>query len=82
VRVQGRQPPHARRDCPPDPTFERGVHGHGDVDSRLGQGLRIKEIPVRWRDERKSKFNVCLVAARFIANMLRVKLDLLRGRYD
>ena len=46
------------------------------------KGCRIKEIPVRWHDERKSKFNVCLVALRFIANMLRVKLDLLRGRYD
>lgn len=42
------------------------------------RGYRIKEIPVRWRDERKSKFNIWLVAVRFIANLLRVKWDLLR----
>lgn len=46
------------------------------------RGFRIKEIPVHWCDQRKSKFNAKLVAARFLKNMFLVKLDLLRGRYD
>ncbi len=46
------------------------------------KGLRIKEVPVCWRDERKTRFNFWTVVSQFILNMLRVKFDLLRGRYE
>lgn len=45
------------------------------------KGYAIKEIPVVWKDDRKSKFNFFMVAVRFIANLLRVKRDLALGRY-
>lgn len=45
------------------------------------KGLKIKEIPVRWVDDRKSKFNFFLVAVRFIGNLLKVKRDIILKRY-
>jgi glycosyltransferase involved in cell wall biosynthesis len=43
--------------------------------------FKIKEIPVLWEDYRKSKFNFFLVAIKFIGNMLKVKKDLILGKY-
>lgn len=42
---------------------------------------KIKEIPVRWKDDRKSKFNFFVVALKFIASLLKVKKDLILRRY-
>ncbi len=42
------------------------------------KGCRIKEIPVRWRDDRKSQFNLWRVTWRFLLNLMRVKWDLWR----
>jgi len=45
------------------------------------KGFKIKEIPVKWKDDRESKFNLYKVAVGFIKNIINVKLDLIRGRY-
>ena len=45
------------------------------------KGFRIKEIPIKWGDKRKSKFNMALVTVRFVSNLIRVKRDLILGRY-
>ena len=44
--------------------------------------FRIKEIPIKWKDDRKSKFNLLSVSLKFFANALRVKRDLMLGRYE
>ena len=44
--------------------------------------FKIKEIPVKWQDYRKSKFNFLFVAIRFINNLLKVKRDLILKHYD
>jgi hypothetical protein len=43
--------------------------------------FKIKQIPVVWKDYRVSKFNFAKVAVNFVGNMLKMKFDLLRGRY-
>lgn len=45
------------------------------------KGFKIKEIPVRWKDDRKSKFNLFLVSFRFLKSMFNVKRDLILGKY-
>ncbi|OIO81004.1 hypothetical protein AUJ84_02200 [Candidatus Pacearchaeota archaeon CG1_02_32_132] len=45
------------------------------------KGFKIKEIPVKWKDDRKSKFNIARVTTSFLKNILNVKRDLILGRY-
>lgn len=46
------------------------------------KNITVKEIPVRWREYRGSRFNRLLITIRFIGNMVRVKRDLMLGRYN
>lgn len=42
---------------------------------------RIKEIPVKWQDERESKFKISRTIRKVIINSYRIKRDLILGRY-
>lgn len=43
---------------------------------------KIKEIPVKWKDDRKSKFNLLLASIKIVYNMIKIKKDMLFGRYN
>jgi glycosyltransferase involved in cell wall biosynthesis len=59
---------------------------HGFMDTELllvslDQGYTIKEIPVSWCDERKSKIRFFGAVIDALASMVRIKLDLSLGHY-
>jgi glycosyltransferase involved in cell wall biosynthesis len=59
---------------------------HGFMDTELllvslDQGYKIKEIPVSWCDERKSKVRFFGAVIDALASMVRIKLDLSLGHY-
>ncbi len=59
---------------------------HGFMDTELllvslDQGYKIKEIPVNWCDERKSKVRFFGAVTDALFSMLRIKLDLSLGNY-
>lgn len=48
--------------------------------ARVG-GHRIHEVPVRWRDERDTKVRLLSAAMQSLLGLMRIRLNLLRGRY-
>ncbi len=59
---------------------------HGFMDTELilvakSKGYKIKEIPVSWKDDRKSKVQFVNDIIDTSKNILRIKKDLLLGRY-
>jgi len=44
-------------------------------------GLRIKEVPVHWHDERGTKVRVVRDAARAMAGLIKIRLNGMRGKY-
>lgn len=47
----------------------------------VNKGFKTKEIPVKWKDDRESKFSITRVTLSFLKNILKVKRDLILGRY-
>jgi len=45
-------------------------------------GLRIKEIPVKWSDSDVSNFNHFQVIGHFIRDLLKIRLNALKGYYS
>jgi len=45
------------------------------------KGYKIKEIPVRWEDDRPSKFKITRIIYIVLINSFKIKRDLLLGRY-
>jgi len=59
---------------------------HGFMDTEmllvaLNKGYKVKEIPVKWKDERKSKVQVFKDILDTSKNILRIKKDLIFGKY-
>lgn len=59
---------------------------HGFMDTEMlvvanHKGYKIKEIPVSWSDERKSKVRFVSDIIDTFKNILRIKKDLILGRY-
>ena len=44
-------------------------------------GLKVKEIPVVWRDSEASNFNHIAVVAHFIRDLIRIRFNSMRGMY-
>lgn len=45
------------------------------------KGYKIKEIAVRWKDVRSTRFNIARVTINFFQNLFRLKIAMLRGDY-
>ena len=46
------------------------------------KGYKIKEIPVRWSDHRVSKSPIFKGITDALKNIIKIKRDLVKGRYD
>jgi dolichyl-phosphate beta-glucosyltransferase len=44
-------------------------------------GLKIKEVPVHWHDERGTKVRIARDAARALAGLMKIRINGVRGRY-
>jgi dolichyl-phosphate beta-glucosyltransferase len=44
-------------------------------------GLKIKEVPVHWHDERGTKVRIARDAARALAGLMKIRANGMRGRY-
>jgi len=59
---------------------------HGFMDTEMivvanNKGYKIKEFPVKWEDTRKSKVQVFKDIIDTSKNILRIKLDIMTGKY-
>jgi hypothetical protein len=45
------------------------------------RALRIKEVPVRWHDERGTKVRIVRDAARAFLGLLKIRRNWMRGKY-
>lgn len=46
------------------------------------RGLRIKEVPVEWRDAKGSKVNVVKDSIRMLVDLCKIRVNFIRGVYD
>ena len=46
------------------------------------KNYKIKEIPIKWYDERDSKFKIGRTIFKVIINSFKIKRDLIKGKYD
>ncbi len=61
--------------------------GEGFMDTEMliiaaQKNFKIKEIPVKWKDDRESKFNFIQVGFKFIKNLFCVKRDIITKKYN
>ncbi|MBS3088769.1 glycosyltransferase [Candidatus Pacearchaeota archaeon] len=59
---------------------------HGFMDTEMlavanSQGYKIKEIPIAWKDDRKSHNKIIAGILDALKNMIRIRIDLWRGAY-
>lgn len=67
------------------PKMKATEHGFMDAEMLVvahKKGYKILEIPVLWKDDRKSRIRVFAGIMDALKNMLKIKFDLIRGAYN
>ena len=66
--------------------FSRSIINDWSFDAEVlyiaqQRGLKIKEVPVHWHDERGTKVRIARDAARAMAGLIKIRLNGMRGMY-